>query len=791
MNSDPINEKTIITTNKYKIEISKNEINIFIRVVPIIKDKENEKNEKSFFIEISDFSLIDSYFNVFQGNTKLIYKHLVHMFNQNLFIIEKDKYDNEKLVIKIDCLKENKKEYITINLDNLNSFKIGEENDDKDILEENDIDNSMIKNYLAAPIASYNNIIEIRDDNDNFFYYKNKEKNNEYNLFIYKKEIKNENYKEIIFKIIERSNQNYEVYYAFLNLVDFLNISEYYFSQFNYSIDAIYDDLLLIFSNHNYKIEKSKNYLKTTMTFFNTEGKNKTYIARSYINTFKIEPSQRNMREIIDQYFIQLIKYIKKFGEDINNEKFKKLIKVPNKYIYMNEKLKKNKEKRKNEIKNINDMIQKFDEKDNINNKDIIIEVDSIDKVYNKNINIINDNIIINNKKIVEIYNNNKIKSIENKNSIKKLNSNFNEDEKNSVKEKIKLNNKKEDLNKEIANVNIEKTGANELIDKNINNNKIENLIEKKNDINEEKKIIALDEQKEDEKEKGKENEKEKEKEKSLKKEKKQEIKQKIKKQKNEINNNISKQNKENILKNLNKNINENTNPFFLNRKRIPVLLINPKNNKKGYYEPIEYFINEIISRRKRLYNNNTLLKDSQLMFLLSKLEKTNIEFRFVNLQIHAIKIFTFDISQIQNNLNDINIESKIINDFYQKTKNKKNLIFLIKTKNNKSFGGFSECGFNGDNINDNNNNINSTTFVFSLDKMKIYDFIGKKENPVIIQNQKLPEFKNQIFFENNNLKIGYTGNKNSGFLIEEDYELNDGKKRFEINQIQVISLKV
>ena len=108
------------------------------------------------------------------------------MFNQNLFIIEKDKYDNEKLVIKIDCLKENKKEYITINLDNLNSFKIGEENDDKEVLEENDIDNSMIKNYLAAPIASYNNIIEIRDDNDNFFYYKNKEKNNEYNLFIFK-----------------------------------------------------------------------------------------------------------------------------------------------------------------------------------------------------------------------------------------------------------------------------------------------------------------------------------------------------------------------------------------------------------------------------------------------------------------------------------------------------------------------------------------------------------------------------------------------------------------------------
>ena len=42
---------------------------------------------------------------------------------------------------------------------------------------------------------------------------------------------------------------------------------------------------------------------------------------------------------------------------------------------------------------------------------------------------------------------------------------------------------------------------------------------------------------------------------------------------------------------------------------------------------------------------------------------------------------------------------------------------------------------------------------------------------------------------EDNNLKVGYTGIKKSGFLIEEDYELNDGNKMFYIDQIQVISL--
>ena len=800
MNSDPINDKTIITTNKYIIELSKNDINIFIKVLPIVKDIEIEKGEKSFFVEISDFSLIDSYFNAFKGNIKLIYKYLVHMLNQNLFTIEKDKYDNEKLIIKIECLKENKKEYISINLDNLNSLKNVEENDDIDILDENIIGDSIIKNFFAAPLCSHNNMIENQNDNDNFFYYRNKEKNNEYNLFIYKNELENESYKEIIFKIIERCNQNYEVYYAFLNLVDFLNISEYYYSQFNYSIDAIYDDLLIIFSNHNYKIEKSKNYLKITMTFFNTEGKNKGYISRSYVNTFKIEPSQRNMQEIIDIYFVQLIKYIKKFGEDINNEKLKNLIKVPNKYIYIDDKSKRNKENRKNEIKKIIDIFQKNDKKDNINNKDIIndivIEVNSIDNIYNKNINIINDNIIINNKKIVDTYNNNKFKPIENKNSLNKLNQSLNEkinkeiklEENDRKKEKIVSNINKENFDKKIIKINIEKTDASELIDNDINNKKLDNLTEKNIDIiNEEKNIISLDEQKENKREKEKGEEKEKER--TFKKDKKMKLKkEKTKgclKQKEKINNNNFQHNQESILKYLNKNINENMSPFFLNRKRNPVLFINTSNYKKGYYDPIDYFTNEILSRRKRFYNNNTLLKDSQLMFLLAKLEKINIEFRFINLQVHTVIIFNFNIKQIQNNKN---AESKIINEFYQKTKNKKNLIFLIKTKNNKTFGGFSGCGFNGDNY---NKNSNSNTFIFSLDKMKIYDCIRNKENPVIIQNQKLPEFKNQIFFEKNNLKIGYTGNKNSGFLIEEDYELNDGKKMFEINKIQVISLKV
>ena len=122
-----------------------------------------------------------------------------------------------------------------------------------------------------------------------------------------------------------------------------------------------------------------------------------------------------------------------------------------------------------------------------------------------------------------------------------------------------------------------------------------------------------------------------------------------------------------------------------------------------------------------------------------------------------------------------------VLNEFYNKSKNKKYLILIIKTKNNKIFGGYTESGF----VQDTSNNC----FIFSLDKMKIYDYIKNNENSIICSIAKIPEFKNQILFENNNLKIGYTGVKKCGFLIEEDYELNDGKKMFEINKIQVISL--
>ena len=369
------------------------------------------------------------------------------------------------------------------------------------------------------------------------------------------------------------------------------------------------------------------------------------------------------------------------------------------------------------------------------------------------------------------------------------------EKDKNKKEIKFDINDFKSDTIKII----IEKADTNELIKKYINNsNDIDDVnVDKNNIINEDNKIISqekiidIEEEKEleqKEKEKSPEEKKVKEKEQKGKEKIEMKVEQKIKINNND--NNISekqnKENKENIEKNILDNLNDNINVFFLNKKRKKNLSIKEKNKEIILYDPIEMFITTILSRKRRFYNNETLLTDFQLKFLLTKIEKTIPEFRYLNLQIHTKIIFSYNISQLKNNNNGDNnekIESTIIKDFYSKTKNHKNLIFIIKTRNNKSFGGFSESGFNQEN---NNNNC----FIFSLDKMKMFDINEINENCVLCYSNKLPEFKNQIIFEENDLNVGYTGIKNSGFLTEEDYELNDGQKKFEINQIQIISLK-
>ena len=89
------------------------------------------------------------------------------------------------------------------------------------------------------------------------------------------------------------------------------------------------------------------------------------------------------------------------------------------------------------------------------------------------------------------------------------------------------------------------------------------------------------------------------------------------------------------------------------------------------------------------------------------------------------------------------------------------------------------------------NKKIDKDSFVFSINKKKTFNVEKMNETCIFCNREALPEFKNQIYFEKNNLKYGYTGRKNRGYLVDEDYELNDKEKIFYINKIQLINIYI
>ena len=125
---------------------------------------------------------------------------------------------------------------------------------------------------------------------------------------------------------------------------------------------------------------------------------------------------------------------------------------------------------------------------------------------------------------------------------------------------------------------------------------------------------------------------------------------------------------------------------------------------------------------------------------------------------------------------------------FYQKCDSAKSTLVLIKGANGKRFGGFTSCSWEGNSIEKKDEN----AFIFSFDKMKIYNVIpgegaiGCYPNfgPVFLGCQI--RIYNEFFS-----KGGSTFEKGVNFNTEEDYELTGGLKTFDINDIEVYSVEL
>ena len=125
---------------------------------------------------------------------------------------------------------------------------------------------------------------------------------------------------------------------------------------------------------------------------------------------------------------------------------------------------------------------------------------------------------------------------------------------------------------------------------------------------------------------------------------------------------------------------------------------------------------------------------------------------------------------------------------FHNKCNKAKSTIVFIETINGNRFGGYTTQSWEGDGIDKKDEN----AFVFSLDKLQIYNIISQqpaigcypKYGPVFLGCQIKV---NDNFF----VKGGTTYRKNVNYAINSDFELNDGSKFFGIKDLEVFEVNL
>ena len=152
--------------------------------------------------------------------------------------------------------------------------------------------------------------------------------------------------------------------------------------------------------------------------------------------------------------------------------------------------------------------------------------------------------------------------------------------------------------------------------------------------------------------------------------------------------------------------------------------------------------------------------------------------------------------SRIQRTLNKKNIKYKIIfrsnidgdcaSTFHEKCDKIRNTLILIKASGNKRFGGFTTETWDGNDI----NKKDEKSFIFSIDKMKIYDIIPG-QNAINCNPDLGPVFLGQIklldkFFTQG----GTTSTKGKNYKTLEDFEITDGAEKFGVKEVEVYQIK-
>ena len=220
--------------------------------------------------------------------------------------------------------------------------------------------------------------------------------------------------------------------------------------------------------------------------------------------------------------------------------------------------------------------------------------------------------------------------------------------------------------------------------------------------------------------------------------------------------------------------------------------------SKQREIDELKLYLEELLKNQKELklrssqnqISSKMNLEDQMLTIQDTRLEiiRGDIIQNAVELELLSRKICKKKRKIILNLLYKAKVDSDKAEAFHNKCDFARSTLVLVKSANGKRFGGYTTCDWKGNNIEKKDEN----AFVFSLDKMKIYDIIPG-EDAIGCYPKYGPVFLGcQIriydeFFTNG----GTTFEKGLNYNTEEDFELTGGLNKFDVKDIEVYSVEL
>ena len=236
--------------------------------------------------------------------------------------------------------------------------------------------------------------------------------------------------------------------------------------------------------------------------------------------------------------------------------------------------------------------------------------------------------------------------------------------------------------------------------------------------------------------------------------------------------------------------------------KKIQITYENYKRQKEEEITRLKLQIEQLLKTQKGL---EEIIEELKLK--LSKYTRASNESQTLTIQDTRLEIVKGDILQSPSELELITrkickgyskitlnllykatIDSDKASVFHDKCDEATNSLVLIQSGNGKRFGGYTSCSWEGNSI----DKQDEDAFVFSLDKMEIYDIIPG-EDAIGCYPKYGPVFLGcQIrIFDNFFKEGGTTFEKGVNYETKEDFELTGGLKKFEVKEIEVYSVEL